>query len=117
MARRGALDGALLDELPHLGMGDGFEREFIEQCIADAGASIDAVVRAADASHWDALREHGHALKGVASNVGLVRVAALSGEVMRLAEWQLAREWRPHVGTLHERLRQGRAAPAARASC
>lgn len=111
----GALDGAVLDELAQLGMGDGFEREFIEQCIADAGASIDALERAADASDWDALREHAHALKGVASNVGLVRVAALSGEVMRLAEWQLAREWRQHVGTLRERLRQGRAALAARA--
>ena len=111
----GALDGAVLDELAQLGMGDGFEREFIEQCLADAGASIDAIERAADASDWDGLREHAHALKGVASNLGLVRVASLSGEVMRLAEWQLAREWRQHVGTLRERLRQGRAALAARA--
>ncbi len=111
----GALDGAVLDELAQLGMGDGFEREFIEQCLADAGASIDAIERAADASDWDGLREHAHALKGVASNLGLVRVAALSSEVMRLAEWQLAREWRQHVGTLRERLRQGRAALAARA--
>ena len=51
----------------------------------------------------------------MASNVGLVRLAALSGELMRLAEWQLAREWRQHVGTLRERLRQGRAALATRA--
>ena len=79
-----------------------------------AGASVDALERSADAGEWDAMREHAHALKGVATNVGLVRVAALSGELMRLAEWQLAREWRQHVGTLRERLRQGRAALATR---
>ena len=110
----GALDGAVLDELAQLGMGEGFEREFIDQCLEDADASVDALEKSADANDWDGLREHAHALKGVASNVGLVRVAALSGEVMRLAEWQLAREWRQHVGTLRERLRQGRAALATR---
>ena len=111
----GALDNAVLDELAQLGMGTGFEREFVAQCLADAGASVDALERSADAGEWDAMREHAHALKGVATNVGLVRVAALSGELMRLAEWQLAREWRQHVVTLRERLRQGRSALATRA--
>ena len=111
----GALDGRVLDELAQLGMGEGFEREFVTQCLADADASIDAIERAAGAGEWEALREHAHALKGVASNVGLVRVASLSGEVMRLAEWQLAREWRQHAGTLRDRMRQARAALAARA--
>lgn len=109
-----ALDNAVLDELAQLGMGEVFEREFVAQCLADAGASIDALERAGDLGQWEPLREHAHALKGVASNVGLVRVAALSGELMRIPEWQLAREWRQHVGVLRERLRQGRAALAAR---
>ena len=109
-----SLDGAVLVVLALLGMGEGFERDFIDQCLEAADASVDALEKSADANDWDGLREHAHALKGVASNVGLVRVAALSGEVMRLAEWQLAREWRQHVGTLRERLRQGRAALATR---
>lgn len=111
----GALDNAVLDELAQLGMGASFEREFVAQCLADAAASVDALERSADASEWDAVREHAHALKGVATNVGLVRVAALSSELMRLAEWQLAREWRKHVVTLRERLRQGRSALSTRA--
>ncbi|HET8819679.1 MAG TPA: ATP-binding protein [Xanthomonadaceae bacterium] len=110
----GALDTAVLDELAQLGMGEGFEREFIDQCLRDAAASIEALERAADGSDWDEVREHAHALKGVARNVGLIRVAALSGDLMNLAEWQLAREWRQHVGALRERLRQGRAALATR---
>jgi two-component system sensor histidine kinase RpfC len=110
----GALDNAVLDELAQLGMGDGFEREFIAQCLADAAASIVALEQAAEGGQWDAVRDQAHALKGVASNVGLVRLAALSGELMRLADWQLAREWRQHAGTLRDRLRQGRTALATR---
>ena len=108
------LDAAVLDELAQLGMGETFEREFIAQCLSDATASVASIERVGANGDWDALREHAHALKGVASNVGLLRVAALSGEMMGLAEWQLAREWRQHAGTLRERLRQGRAALATR---
>ena len=100
------LDAAVLDELAQLGMGETFEREFIAQCLSDATASVASIERVGANGDWDALREHAHALKGVASNVGLLRVAALSGEMMGLAEWQLAREWRQHAGTLRERLRQ-----------
>jgi len=111
----GVLDAAVLDELAQLGMGEDFEQAFIGQCLADAAESVDAIEGAGGTGDWDALRDHAHALKGVASNVGLLRVAALAGEVMQLAEWQLAREWRQHAGTLRERLRQGRAALATRA--
>ena len=37
-----------------------------------------------------------------------------SGDVMRLAAWQLSREWRQRVQVLRERLAQGRAALDAR---
>src|SRR5690606_34115542 len=59
----GALDGAVLDELAQLGMGEAFEREFIDQCLRDAAESIDALQQSADAGHWDAVRDHAHALK------------------------------------------------------
>ena len=60
------------------------------------------------------MRDHAHALKGVSSNLGLVRLAAASSEWMRLPEWQLTREWRPRLTALRERMAQGRAALDAR---
>ena len=60
------------------------------------------------------MRDHAHALKGVSSNLGLVRLASASSEWMRLPEWQLTREWRVRLSVLRERLAQGRAALDAR---
>ena len=60
------------------------------------------------------MRDHAHALKGVASNLGLIRVTTSSGDLMRLAGWQISREWRQRVQALRERLAQGRAALDAR---
>lgn len=101
-------DPTVLDELASLGMGEAFEREFIAQCLGDAGRGIENVRRAAAASDWHELREHAHALKGVAGNVGLVRLSAMSGEMMRMPDWQLAAEWRSRLEALRERLAAGR---------
>ena len=58
---------------------------------------------------WTAVREQAHALKGVSSNLGLVRLSAASGEVMRLSDWQLGREWKQRLAGLREQLQQGKA--------
>jgi two-component system sensor histidine kinase RpfC len=107
-------DAGVLDELGALGMGESFEREFIAQCLRDAESCLAMLAQAGEAEQWDALRDHAHALKGVASNLGLVRLAADSSEAMRLAAWQLSREWRQRVQGLRDRLAQGRAALDAR---
>ena len=65
---------------------------------------------AGERDDWAELREQAHALKGVSSNLGLIKLAAISGELMRLAEWQLAKEWRMRLATLGVRMAQGRAA-------
>lgn len=108
-------DSAVLDELGALGMGMGFEREFISQCLRDAEGCMVALNDAGERNDWERLREQAHALKGVASNLGLIKLAAVSGELMRLADWQVAKEWRSRMGGLNERLAQGRAALDARA--
>ena len=108
------LDAAVLEELSGLGMGEDFEREFIAQCLRDAEGCIGMLGKAGDAEQWDALRDHAHALKGVASNLGLVRLAGESGDLMRIATWQLSREWRQRLQSLRDRLVQGRAALDAR---
>lgn len=63
-----------------------------------------------DQGQWDRVREHAHALKGVASNLGLMRLAATSGEMMRMQDWQVSREWRQHAIKLGEQLSLGRSA-------
>ncbi|MDQ3617158.1 MAG: ATP-binding protein [Pseudomonadota bacterium] len=110
----GIFDTGVLDELGALGMGDGFEREFIAQCLGDADGCIAAFVEASQSGAWDCARDQAHALKGVASNLGLIKLAAVSGEIMRLPDWQVDREWQQRVSGLNERLSQGRAALDAR---
>ena len=95
-------------------MGEAFVREFIAQCLRDAGGCVTDLEKSGERGDWPALRDHAHALKGVASNLGLVSVATTAGEWMRLPDWQLAREWRPRLAALRERLAQGRAALDAR---
>ncbi|MGQ4659290.1 ATP-binding protein [Lysobacter sp. F6437] len=110
----GVFDAGVLDELAALGMGDNFEREFITQCLGDAEACISALAEAGESGGWDLLRDQAHALKGVASNLGLVKLASASSEVMGLADWQLANEWRRRLGNLGDGLAQGRMALDAR---
>lgn len=107
-------DPSVLDELGALGMGAGFEREFIAQCLIDADKCLQQIEASAQRSEWDRTRDQAHALKGVASNLGLIKLAAVSGELMRFPDWQLARDWSPHLAGLRERLAQGRAALDAR---
>ena len=114
MAIHGVFDSSVLDELAALGMGDGFEREFIHQCLSDADGCIKAMRRTGDVGDWAQLREHAHALKGVASNLGLIKLAAVSGELMLLPDWQLGKEWPNRLAGLNERLAQGQAALVTR---
>ncbi len=65
--------------------------------------------------HWERLREHAHAIKGVASNLGLVRLASLGGELMQMPEWQVRSEWRARLMALNASLTEGREALDLRA--
>ncbi|GAB3725810.1 ATP-binding protein [Luteimonas pelagia] len=108
------LDPGVLEELAALGMGERFERELVDQCLRDAADCLASIEVAAANADWDAMRDHAHALKGVAGNVGLVKLAAISGELMRLDRWRLAQEWRQRFEALQSQLSKGRAALAAR---
>jgi len=110
----GVLDSSVLDELAAMGMGEEFEREFIAHCLADADGCIGAMSHSAEAADWARLRDHAHAIKGVAANMGLVKVAELGSELMRLADWQIRNEWRQRIAMLNAALTQGRDALAAR---
>lgn len=115
VSSEGVLDSSVLDELAGLGMGDGFEREFISQCLNDAEGCLGGMQIAGEAEHWERLREHAHAIKGVASNLGLIRLASLGGELMQMPEWQVRSEWRPRLMALNASLTEGREALELRA--
>ena len=108
------LDPSVLNELSVLGMGDAFEREFIQQCLNDAEGCLGAMAHAMEGGDGAHLREHAHALKGVASNLGLVKLAAASGALMQASDKQIATEWRQRLAMLNTSLSQGRAALEAR---
>lgn len=113
-AGNGLLDHDVLDELAALGLGEDFVVTFVGQCVSDARACLVGIERAGGAGEWSVLRDHAHALKGVSGNMGMVRVAGLSGELMRMAEWQLRREWPQQLQALREALDAGRSALRAR---
>ena len=108
------LDPGVLNELSALGMGDTFEREFITQCLNDADGCLGAMAHAMEQGDGSHMREHAHALKGVASNLGLVKLAAASGEMMRMADADISKEWRHRLAMLNANLSHGRAALEAR---
>ncbi|HEY4559918.1 MAG TPA: Hpt domain-containing protein, partial [Lysobacter sp.] len=101
-------DSAVLDELASIGMGEAFEREFIAECLADAGRSLGLLAESASRSDWMQVREHANAIGGVAGNVGLTKLSRLAGELRRAPDWQLAGEWRVRVAVLRDRLADGR---------
>lgn len=112
--RDDVFDSTVLDELAALGMGEGFEREFITQCLRDAEECLLALGTAGEATDWERLREQAHALKGVSSNLGLARLAMRGNEMMGLPDWQLGGEWRQRRQELMDLLQQGREAVDAR---
>jgi len=109
------LDASVLDDLAAIGMGGKFESQFVIQCLRDAEASLQALDEACQQARWEQARDQAHALKGVAGNLGLVRVVEASSEVLYLPQWQLSREWRRCLSGLRERMAQGRTALDARA--
>jgi len=111
----GVLDTGVLDELASLGMGDGFEREFIRQCLEDAEACLRKAQADGEAARWSEFREQSHAIKGVSGNLGLVRAANRAGELMRMADWQLKAEWQARLSVLQGAIKEGRQALDARA--
>lgn len=110
------LDPAVLDEFAALGMGKAFELEFVSQCLTDARTALARMQAAGEAGDWDQFREQAHAMKGVAGNLGLLQCASLSGALMRMTGFELARDWQRHCLALRQRLQQGEQALAARGS-
>lgn len=110
------LDATALDEFAALGMGKAFETEFIGQCVTDARMALVRMRQAIVVADWEQYRDQAHALKGVASNLGLRQCSTLSSALMRMSGIELARDGQRHCDTLADCLRRGEQALAARGS-
>ncbi len=106
------LDGAVLAELVELNLGKDFVANFVQQCVRDSLRCLGALEQCGQAGDWDGFRDQCHALKGVAGNLGMSRVATLGYEVMQLPNGQLAKDWRARERGLREQFELAREALA-----
>ncbi|MFM2287122.1 MAG: hypothetical protein RL684_265, partial [Pseudomonadota bacterium] len=72
--------------------------------------TIGDLERAGAQAQWDLFRDQCHALKGVAGNMGAVRLAMAASEAMKLGNWQLPGEWAQQARQFREQLELARSA-------
>jgi len=101
---------SMLEELAELQLSDGFIGLFIDECLRDALKTIGELEKSGKTANWDLFRDQCHALKGVASNMGATRLAGAASATMKIANWQMPREWRTRIVMLREQLEAARAA-------
>jgi two-component system sensor histidine kinase RpfC len=82
----------VLEELAGMQLGENFLREFVDQCISDAGDCLAELKRQAAMRAWADCRETAHALKGIAENLGAQLLAERCQQLMRASDEALARE-------------------------
>jgi len=106
------LDDSVLAELVELNLGKDFVAHFVQQCVRDSLRCLGALEQCGQAGDWDGFRDQCHALKGVAGNLGMSRVASLGYEIMQLPNGRLAKEWRARERGLREQFELAREALA-----
>lgn len=100
----------VLEELAELNLGESFILAFIDQSTQDARQCLAGLEAAGSKANWDEFRDHCHALKGVASNMGAVKLAAYASEAMRAPNWQFPQTWRGRLSELRRQLELARSA-------
>ena len=108
----GVLDDSVLAELVELNLGKDFVASFVRQCVHDSLRCLGALEQCGQAGDWDGFRDQCHALKGVAGNLGMTRVAAMGYEIMQLPNAALAKDWRARERGLREQFELAREALA-----
>lgn len=73
-----------LQELAALGLGEKFLRDFVEQCIRDIGRSMSGLQQASGKGDVEAIREHAHAMRGVAESVGAMALVERCRQLMQM---------------------------------
>jgi two-component system sensor histidine kinase RpfC len=99
---------ATIDELRDLNLDGDFMKLFVGECMRDAVKCMAELDANGMAAQWDKYRDTCHALKGVASNIGALRLASTASDAMKLPSWQLSRDWRARTKLLREQLEAAR---------
>lgn len=86
-------DVEMLEELSQLDLGTEFVHQFVSEGVRDARSALVSLKQSAAAAEWGEVRDHAHALKGVAGNLGANRLATMASEVMTLSSARLELEW------------------------
>jgi two-component system, sensor histidine kinase RpfC len=93
-ASKSALDStaSVLEELAGMGLGEQFLRDFVEQCLRDVSRCMSQLQSASANADYDGMRESAHAMRGVAENIGAIRLVERCRLVMRIDNGQLAKQ-------------------------
>jgi two-component system sensor histidine kinase RpfC len=94
----------ILGELREMGLGDEFIQKFVVECARDIRKCIADLEGQGAGAKWDSFRDTCHALKGAASNMGAVRLAATASEGMDMPPPRLRAEWQQLLQTLRRQL-------------
>lgn len=90
-----------LRELAGMGLGDEFLRDFVEQCLRDIGRSMSGLQQAAAAGDYEAIREHAHAMRGVAESIGAMPLVDRCRQLMQLEPQVLRSRSQGLIGELN----------------
>lgn len=101
-------DPSVLEELSGLGMGSDFERDFVEQCLSDVDDGIKTFDVEGACGNWTQAREALYSIKGVAGNVGLVGLADMAKDLLRLGDPVLEQQHAEHLSALQAAATHGR---------
>ena len=91
---RSVIDRGMINELIDVGLGEEFVERFVADSLRDINAALDRIKVAASGGERIALREEVHALRGIASNVGAVRLACACADKSVLQPGAGAKEMR-----------------------
>ena len=99
-----AVDERVLDNLADLGGDTGFLNELLDDFVADATVIVEEIGMALAAGDRQTLRDHAHALKSSAANVGALRLHTMLIDFRKLTEEQLVAEGERRVTQIEEEL-------------
>jgi two-component system, sensor histidine kinase RpfC len=104
------ISSQVIEELREMQLGDAFLATFVDECVRDSVRCIADLEKSASEGKWDAFRDQCHALKGVAGNMGAVKLASVASNCMRMGQWELTRDWRSSIDELSIQLERAKTA-------
>jgi two-component system sensor histidine kinase RpfC len=104
----GAIDPRALRDLAALG-GDAFVTEIITQFVADAAGVLRSLADAVAQQDVDGFRDHAHALRSCAANVGAQAVYKMCLDLRAIEPQELAADGARHVRELEAHFERARA--------